>query len=332
MRTKIEAAAVAATVIGGLGWLAWGGAAGAEEVSPLDTPNLNPPVAVFGLPAWDGPLGDARNEFSISTAVGNHYVLAGNGHEELLVDGETWRVNLAYRHRFGERWAVSLGVPWYRHSGGFLDDAVDAWHGFTNLPDGNRNLRGEDELQYLYKVGGRHRFLFERSGHGIGDVRLGLSRTVGIEGATTLKATLKVPTGDRGALTGSGATDLALSFLRRHSLTGGDAPAGIYWGAGVLRPGESEVFSLRSEDWVVFGVFGAGWQPLQRLGFKAQLDAHSNYFSSSLDELGASAVQASVGGWWISDSGRTLTFAFSEDLIVKSAPDFGIHIGLGWTF
>ena len=324
------AAAVAAIV--GLGLKTPGGVAGAEEASPLDIPNLSPPVAVFGLPAWDGRISGGRRQFGIATAVGNHYILAGNGHEELLIDGESWRLNLFYRHRFGEAWAVSVGVPWYRHSGGFLDDAVDAWHGLTNLPDGNRNLRGEDELQYLYKVGGQHRFVFEEAGHGMGDLRVGLSRTFGTEGGFTLKAALKLPTGDRNLLTGSGATDLAISLLRRHPRTIGGAPAGIYWGAGAVRVGEAEVFSLHSEDWVVFGVLGLGWQPLQRLGFKFQLDAHSNYFSSALDELGARAMQASVGGWWESESGRTLTFAFSEDLIVKSAPDIGVHIGLGWTF
>ena len=330
MRIGVTAAALVAT--GALGWTARGATAGAEELSPFDMPNLSPPVAVFGLPAWDGRPGGGRSELGIVTGVANHYVLSGNGHEELLMDGETWRLNLFYRRRFGEAWTVSVDVPWYRHSGGFLDDAVDAWHGFANLPDGNRNLRGEDELQYLYKVGGQHRYLFEQARHGIGDTRIGLSRTLGVEGRLTLKAAVKLPTGDRGALTGSGATDLSFSLLRRHPRTVGGAPAGIFWGAGAVRAGATEVFSLRSENWVAFGVLGAGWQPLPRVGFKFQLDAHSNYFSSALGELGASAVQASVGGWWKPDSIRTLTFAFSEDLIVNSAPDFGIHIGLGWTF
>ena len=330
MRMNVAAAAVAA--IGGLGWLPHGSVTGAEEVSPFDIPNLSPQVAVFAVPTWDGRISDAHNEFGVTTAVGNHYVLAGNGHEELLIDGETWRLNLLYRRRFGELWTVSVDVPWYRHSGGFLDDAVDAWHGLTNLPDGNRNRRGEDELLYLYKTGGQRRYLFDEASHDIGDVQFGLSRTFGAEGGTTLKATLKAPTGDRGTLTGSGATDLAFSILSRQPRMIGGAPAGIYWGVGAVRLGESDVFSLRSQDWVAYGVFGVGWQPFGRVGFKAQLDAHSNYYSSALDELGSSAVQASVGGWWKSDSGRTLTIAFSEDLIVKSAPDFGIHINLGWTF
>ena len=330
MRIGITVVAVVAT--GAVGWMARGAVARSQEVSPFDMPNLSPPVAVFGLPAWDGRISGDRSELGIATAVANHYILSGNGHEELLLDGETWRLNLLYRRRFGEAWTMSVDVPWYRHSGGFLDDAVDAWHGFTNLPDGSRNLRGEDELKYLYKVGGQHPYLFEQARQGIGDVRVGLSRTLGVEGRFTLKAAAKFPTGDRGALTGSGAADVSLSLLRRHPRTVGGAPAGIYWGAGAVRVGTSEVFSLHSEDWVAFGVLGAGWQPLQRVGFKLQLDAHSNYFSSALNELGASAVQASLGGWWEADSGRIVTFAFSEDLVVKSAPDFGVHIGLGWTF
>ena len=330
MRIDVAAAAVVAT--GASGWMTQGAVAGTEVVSPYDMPNLTPPVAVFGLPAWDGRPSGGRSELSIATTVANHYVLSGNGREELLIDGETWRLNLLYRRRFGEAWSVSVDVPWYRHSGGFLDDAIDAWHGFTNLPDGNRNLRGEDELQYLYKAGGQHRYLFEQARQGVGDVRIGLSRTLGAEGRFTLKVAAKLPTGDRGALTGSGATDLSLSLLRRHPRTIGGTPAGIYWGAGVVRVGETEVFSLRSEGWVAFGVLGVGWKPLQRIGFKIQLDTHSNYFSSTLDELGASAVQVSLGGWWEADSGRIVTFAFSEDLVVESAPDFGIHIGLGWTF
>ena len=330
MRMNVAAATVA--VIGSLGCSIHDEAAIAEETSPLAIPNLSPQVAVFGLPAWGGRESGGRSDIDITTAIGNHYVLAGNGHEELVIDGEIWRLNLHYRHRIGDDWTVSIDVPWYRHSGGFLDDAVDAWHGLTNLPDGNRNLRGEDELLYLYKVGNQRRYVFERVSQGIGDVQIGLSRTVGAEGGFTFKAALKVPTGDRDALTGSGAADLALSMLRRHPRSIAGSPAGIYWGAGVLRPGQTDVFSLPTADWVAFGVFGAGWQPLLRVGFTAQLDAHSNFFASALDELGAAALQASVGGWWETDSGRTLTFAFSEDLIVNTAPDFAVHVGLGWKF
>ena len=103
--------------------------------------------------------------------------VAGNDHEELVIDGEIWRLNLHYRHRIGDDWTVSIDVPWYRHSAGFLDDAVDAWHGLTNLPDGNRNLRGEDELPYLYKVDDQRRYVFAAH-HGLGGiwrVRCGLA-------------------------------------------------------------------------------------------------------------------------------------------------------------
>ncbi len=330
MRTV--SAAVAVAVIGGVGALAPFGPANAGDVLPMDIPNLIPPVAVVGQPAWDGRTGGGRSGLDVAVGIGNHYVLAGDGWEELLIDGETWRLDLRYRRRFGDNWSVRIGVPWMRHSGGFLDATIDAWHGTFNLPDGNRDLRAANELLYLYKSGGRNRYLFDQTRHGVGDVRIDVSRAVGAGENATLMASLKVPTGDPDALTGSGATDLALSFLIRHPRFVGGAPAGVYWGAGALRPGRSEVFSLVSRKWVAFGVVGAAWRPWRHVGFKFQLDMHSNYFSSSLDELGSSALQASVGGWWESESGRTLTLALSEDLIVKSAPDFGIHVGVGWNY
>ena len=308
------------------------GSAFADTTLPLQVRNLAPTAAIFGLPSWDGPGGEQRSEWSITADIANHYVLAGNGIEELLLDGETWRLGLHYRRYIGEAWSVSLDIPWYRHSGGILDDAVDAWHGITNLPDGNRNLRGESQLLYLYGDRGEHRHVYERARHGMGDLQIGLSRSLGAQRDWDVKISVKIPTGKQESLTGSGATDIALSVLKRNELTLAGTPAGLFWGAGVLKPGATDAFSLVGEDWVVFGIFGAGWKPLPRNGFRIQLDAHSAFYVSTLDELGGYAVQASIGGWWEAGPGTTLTYAFSEDLVVKSSPDFAVHVGLGWRF
>ena len=209
----------------------------ADVSAPIDVRNLSPPVANYGLPLWGGLESERRSEFGITAEIANHYVLAGNRQEELLLDGETWRVGVNYRRRLSQAWSVSVHIPWYRHSGGVLDDIVDAWHGFFNLPDGNRNLRREDQLRYLYIDSGARRYTFEHDSQGLGDVQLGVSRKLRVKGGYTLNAALKVPTGERDALTGSGAADLSLSILKRGAWGIGGAPAGVYWGAGVLRPG-----------------------------------------------------------------------------------------------
>ena len=330
MRTP--SAATAAACVAGVIGAAVAGSASAETTQPLQVGNLSPTAAIFGLPRWDGPRGERHSEWGITADIANHYVLAGNGIEELLLDGETWRFGLHYRRHIGEAWSVSLHIPWYRHSGGILDDAVDAWHGITNLPDGNRNLRGENRLQYLYTDRGTHRYVFEGARHGIGDLQIGLSRSFGAQRDWDVKIALKIPTGKQESLTGSGATDIALSVLKRNEVTLAGTPAGLFWGAGVLKPGATDAFSLAGEDWVVFGIIGAGWKPLPRYGFRLQLDTHSGFYVSALDELAGYAVQASIGGWWEAATGTTLTYAFSEDLVVKSSPDFAVHVGLSWRF
>ena len=68
--------------------------------------NLNPLVAVFGLPAWDiVPIG---TRFGVTGEVANHYRFSLQGNERLMLDGETLRTTLSLTHGFASGW--SLGV------------------------------------------------------------------------------------------------------------------------------------------------------------------------------------------------------------------------------
>jgi hypothetical protein len=99
-----------------------------------------------------------------------------------------------------------------------------------------------------------------------------------------------------------------------------------------MRLGEPERFPGRPQDWVALGMIGASWQPWPTVGLKAQLDLHTAFYDSALDELGDAAVQATAGGWWAIDSRRVLTVAVIEDLIVRAAPDVSLELGLEWRF
>lgn len=308
------------------------GVAYPQETVPLRTRNLSPLVSIFGLPAWEIGLGDERSEFAVVGEIGNHYRLASKGEEELVFDGETWRTSFFYRHRVLERWSVGFEIPLYRHSGGFVDDLVDAWHSFFRLPDGNRNLRPEDQLRYLYNDRGETTYFLDQPSSGIGDVQISVARELDGADGLLLRAVLKLPTGDAADLTGSGGTDLSVSVLKRSPRTFVGDSAGIYWGAGLLMIGEPDVFATRHEDWVVFGMFGGSWRPFPRIGLRAQLDFHSRFYDSELEEMGKDAIQASIGGWWSLDERRRVNFAVGEDLVVKTSPDVSIHVDFTWGF
>ena len=125
--------------------------ANGQLAEPVHVRNLNPLVAVFGLPAWDTvPIG---TRLGVTAEVANHYRFSVEDDELLMLDGETVRTNLALTHGFASGWSVGVEVPYYRVGGGVLDDLIDAWHSAFGLPDGGRNARPEGEL--LYRFGDR---------------------------------------------------------------------------------------------------------------------------------------------------------------------------------
>jgi hypothetical protein len=302
-------------------------------LEPMRGRNLSPPVAIFGMPAWYSGL-DAGQQSRLAV-VGNlasHFRFANAGDEALILDGETWRIDFVYERRIGDRWTIAAELPVVRNSGGVLDDFIDAWHSTFQLPDGNRNSRPEDELQLYYDPGSGPTYFRSEDGAGFGDVLLSAATSFGAGDDWQIKFSLKLPTGKTDLLAGSGAADAAVSLLRQTPTRWRSDPAAWFWGAGLMRLGKPERFPGRQQDWVALGMIGASWQPWPTVGLKAQLDLHTAFYHSALDELGTAAVQATAGGWWAIDPRRVLTVAVIEDLIVRAAPDVSLEVGLEWRF
>jgi hypothetical protein len=293
----------------------------AQESVPFRTRNLSPMVKIFGLPTWETGLQPGDSEFALVGEVASHFRLAARGEEELILDGESWHASLFYKRNVAERWTLGLELPLIRLTGGELDDIVDGWHSLLDLPDGNRNLLPEDRLDFRYADNGTQQFALNQSGTYLGDAQLSAARTIGNDNEFLLRAVVKLPTGDEKDLAGSGATDLTVLLLRRRATMFRSRAAGYYWGLGVMRLGDPEYLATRARDWVALGVLGGSWRPFPSIGIKAQLDFHSNFYDSDLDELGKDSVQASIGGWWEIDDRRTLSLAINEDLVVRTAPD-----------
>lgn len=312
--------------------LALAGPVVAQDTVPLRTRNLNPMVAIFGLPTWETGLEGRSSELAVVADLANHYRLSMRGEERFILDGETWRASFFYKRNFAERWTFGVEMSFLRQSGGFLDDSIDVWHSVFNLPDGGRNRLPEDQLIFLYNDRGENIFTLTDSTSGLGDTQISVARMIGGNSGMLLRAIVKLPTGDANTLAGSGATDLSITALRRSETSWGSHQIGYYWGLGVMKLGDPDFFATRSEDWVGLGVFGGSWQPFAKIGFKAQFDYHSRFYDSDLDEMGKDSIQASIGGWWALDDRRTLNVAVSEDLIIRTAPDVSLHVGFSWGF
>lgn len=306
------------------------GAVAAQENEPFRTRNLAPLVAIYGVPTWESAAVPGESQFTLVQDLASHFRLAGRGNEQLIIDGETWRTSILYKRGIGEDWTIGFELPLVRQWGGILDDVIDGWHSAFNLPEGNRNRAPEDRVNIRYLVSGVTQFAFTESGTGLGDTQVSVARRIGSESGMLLRAIVKLPTGDETIFAGSGSTDLTLTLLKQGSTMWREQEIGYYWGAGLMILGEPRYLSDRNEDWVAVGVLGLGWQPYARVGFKAQLDFHSRFYDSALDELGKDSIQASIGAWWAIDQRRRLSFAINEDLVVRTAPDVSFHFDFSW--
>ena len=306
----------------------WSTLASAQLAEPLHIRNLNPLVAVFGLPAWDTvPFG---TRLSLTAEVANHYRFSQRGNEILMLDGETLRTNLAFTHGFAGGWSLGAEVAYYRVGGGVLDDVIDSWHSAFRLPDGGRNGRPEGQLLYLF--GDRRRPLFQLTEpqSGSGDTQLKFARLIGEDQGFVVQASVKLPTGDEDILTGSGSGDWSVTLLRSRPLVGRRRPAGYYWGFGLVRAGDPHRIDFDAETWVPTGVVGGSWQPWPKFGLKGQLDVHGAFFDTPLEEIGKPAIQATLAAWRRFGERGTLEFAVVEDLAVSTAPDVVLHATATW--
>ncbi|HEX6995325.1 MAG TPA: DUF3187 family protein [Gammaproteobacteria bacterium] len=310
------------------------GAVRADEGQPFRTRNLSPLVSIFGIPAWSNAPSEGTR-VGLSAELANHYRFSQRGGEGLILDGETWRTALVIEHAFGENAFAAVEIPYYRQSGGELDDLIDSWHAAFNLPDGGRNRRAEDQITFVLDAGAGPFYGLGRRGGAIGDVIVSAGRRFGSAArgrSGQLRASLKVPTGDELWLAGSGSADFALTWLATRRGEAWGRPGAYYWGVGGLLLGSPDIIEYDARRAGLVGLLGGGIRPWRRWGVKAQLELHSALYESRLREIGDPGVQATIGGWRDLRDRGVVEFAINEDVAVSTSPDLVIHLNFQWEF
>lgn len=299
---------------------------------PFATRNQNPLVAPFGLPT---PLParlppDGPGRIGLTSDWGNMASIRGPD-DNLVVDAETVEVRITYERPVGSRFAVRAELPWRSIGGGSLDGLAESWHDLLGLPNGKRAGLPRDQLQIRYTVDDVVLLDFDRSASGIGDVTLagGYQLHASDRGAVAAWLTVKLPTGDAARLTGSGATDVALSLAAESAIAAdwrlfGQVDA-AWLGEGDLLPGLQKELAWQA-------LAGLAWNAWRTLDLLAQVQANSAVFDAGATGLSGSATVLTFGGRYRTARGWAFDLGFSEDLQVGASPDFVIHLGLRRAF
>ncbi len=313
--------------------LALAGVAPASEAwFPVRT--HNPFLQIYGLPAFQGAdllaAGAASWQFTLDVA--NHADASTVAGESITLDGESYTMNLSYRRGIDSGLELGIDVPVVAHADGVLDPAIESWHDLWGMSNAKRT--GPDNvLSFVYEGPGIDRFALDSGSAGFGDIRLNAAvpiRTDRLSATArlTLKASLKLPTGDAEKLHGSGATDVSLALYYSRAAAFGIERLDLSAHAGVLYTGDSELFAPMQESLVPFGGAAADWRFGERLRAMAAVYAQGEFVESALDELGTS-VQLIVGGdYRFRDNGFSLSFGVVEELFSDATVDFAFQLSL----
>ncbi len=303
----------------------------ADLLAPFTTSNINPFVLVHGLPdARPAQLVPHRVlAWQIQADVANNFTSDTKQSDSILIDGETYRANLSLSYGFSDGWEVGVDVPYIRHESGQLDSFIEGFHDILGLSKAGRDQVPRNLLNYDYTSGASNQSL-NKSVNGIGDVRLNLGYRLREHDnrVWSIRAGIKLPTGDADDFTGSEGTDVSVglhlsegAFLGKESLT-------FHCSLGVLVPGDGEFIEDQVEDRAVFGSSTLAWRLSPRFSLKAQFDFHSALYDTGFDEIGSFAGQLVLGGSVILGKKVQLDVSVSEDIIVETAPDVVFNIAL----
>jgi len=313
-------------------------AANAERGDPVYLASQNPWVMVFGLPKAES--GSLTTEGTLETSflyfVTNHAISADSGDENIIWDGETTQYNLVFRYGFSDTVELGVDIPYIHHSGGYLDSMIRNFHDLFGMPNDRQEEFDKDQIHYRLQEDELTLFEMHDSANGIGDIRLSAAMPLmedyfGEKRHLALRSQIKLPTGDAKYLLGSGGADVSIGLTYSDFQTLGNFDMVLSSHAGIIYLGDAEVLTHKQENIAVYGGISVDWLALENLEIKAQLDMHSAFYDSTLDQLG-SAVQLIVGGTLYLPGDMLLDLGISEQLSTDATPDVGFYLHLQHIF
>ena len=307
--------------------------ANAADIEPFYSRNLNPFVRVFGIPpAEGGSLTDnGKIVFRWQTDIANSATAASDTDELLILDGESYSLNISMRYGLTKRIELGADVPVIVHENGTLDQIIDSWHKVLGLPNGDRDNLPKGNLAYFYAADGEIVHNVDNPENGIGDIRLSAAMALPTPSESTqwaLRGSVKIPTGDADKLTGSGDVDVSLGVGFSHIFANSERNLTVFGGTGVVRLGDSDFDTGRVENTVQYGNLGLGFKLTERWSLKVQADLHTAVYDSGLDEIGELSGQLVFGAALRAHARVHVDFSVAEDIFVDTAPDVVFQLGI----
>lgn len=306
----------------------------AQQLLPAKTKNMNPFIIGYGAVIPDTPYLLSEDEWvaSVKLELANNSITADAARENIVIDGETYLADINLRYAFGKNIEILLGIPLIYHSSGVLDQLIKSWHDLWGMSNDRRDVFPNNQLRYEYTKNGNTLINVDTGTGGLGDTVVGLKYNdkKWRGGATSIayRLDLKLPTGDADKLTGSGATDVALSMLAANSSLLGKRNIVVYGGAGLVALGKGDILPDIQKDYLGNAYIGAHWNANVRFALIAQLNYQTAYYQSELSQLGANSFQLYLNAAYTNQNDVVYELGFGENLATDTTPDFLLYFSV----
>lgn len=310
---------------------AWSSQLTADD-SPFATSNRTVFVRSLGLPNIEDARGWSGQQSTVAFTIEqtSQFAIDDEGPEQAFLDGESSTATLKLRHAFSSRFALGMDVPFVSHDGGFMDSFVEGWHRTFGLPNARREEFPRDQLLFAVNTPDASARL-DHSGSGVGDVALLAQYQLSSSQHSTLSAQLRIetPSGKAAKLIGSESWDVALGLNAYRSELAADWRVSFHGSLGVVLPGNSDLLPELQNDTVFYGSAALSLPAFKEwLTLKAQLEAHSAFYDTEIKSLGSTSVQLTFGAGIQLGKRWNLNIGLSEDIAVRTAPDFTVVMSL----
>ncbi len=277
------------------------------------------------LPTSASLIKKRQSRWSSSLIITNTLHIESNNNEHIFLDYENYRFNFSYQYGLFENWNLRIDIPLMHQRGGFFDSAIDNWHIFLDVPRANRPHVENDQYIIHYQVQDTHLIDLNESSTSFGDIQIAIAHSLvkDKQRSLSLWSSLKLPTGDKKKLSGSGATDFSawLAF---------DQQLNQNWlmniNAGLVILGKNSFHHIALADSVFYGHIMLGWRASNNIKLKAQLQGHTSYYPQSQLKILGDSYFLTLGGSIKINQCNQLDLATSQDIDVGATPDVSILI------
>jgi hypothetical protein len=278
---------------------------------------------------------DINTDYTVSNVTVSCFTPASSLYK-IDIDAEISRFTLDLRYGICENAEVGLEVPYLSLSRGYLDEFVKGFEDTVGATTPrSRTRQGSYNLNYSFIYNSQDLIKITNASNGLGDVVLKAKYQILEEDEhrlwpnISLRAAVKLPTGEKKSLLGSGELDYGIGLLLDETFS---KKITVYAGCNFVIIEKPDFFSvLNLKQNIVSGIIGMEYLLTQRFSLVMQVTGNTTpYPSSGTNALDEDAFDVGLGFnyFWKEKQNVSWHFAFTENINSAASPD--VSLNMGW--